>query len=61
MEILKNIAKSYGSQTVKSKHSASHYIYSAGLFLLILLWSYAVFVKLADLTLSVGLIEKNKA
>ena len=51
MEILKNITKSYGSQTVKSKYSASHYIRSAGLFLLILLWSYAVFVKLADLTL----------
>lgn len=51
MEILKNLDKSPAGSTLKSNHFPSYYIHSAGLFLLILLWSYAVFVKLADLTL----------
>lgn len=48
MEISKNIATRPAGSTIKRKYSPSFYIHLAGLFLLIVLWSYAVFVKLAD-------------
>lgn len=48
MEISKNIATRPAGSTIKRKYSPSFYIHSAGLFLMIVLWSYAVFVKVAD-------------
>lgn len=48
MEISKNIAKRPAGSPIKKKYFPTLYLHSAGLFLLILLWSYAVFVKLAD-------------
>ena len=48
MEIFKNIDKRPTGSEIKRKCFPSYYAHSAGLFLLILLWSYAVFVKLED-------------
>jgi len=50
METIKGTGK-YSAKTSGTKYPTGSYLNSLGLFLLILLWSYALFVKLADLAL----------